>query len=162
MVAATCHKVCGGCDVGVFRGPSGTRQWRLWVFLTTRGPQPGIFFFFCLHGPALPSFLPPSAAIPCCTTPARLTVWGYVGKFCVSCISLGGLVNNHTIHGMFRHKAPCRALLGSAAARNIFFNFLARKNPAAAPLVSRFALLWRRSCISTAGTRPARPLPPTS
>ena len=56
----------------------------------------------------------------------------------MSCVSLGGLVNNHTIHGMFRHKAPCRALFGSAAARNISFNFLARKNPAAAPLVFPF------------------------
>ena len=129
---------------------------------TTKGPQPGFVSFICLHKPASPPFSPLSEVVPWWASAAWLTVWGYVGKFCVSCISLGGLVNNHTIHGMFRHKAPCRASFGSAAARNIFFNFLARKNPAAAPLVSRYALLWRRSCISTAGTRPARPLPPTS
>ena len=122
-------KVCGGCDVGVFRGPSGTRQWRLWVFLTTRGPQPGFHFFFCLHGPASPSFLPPSGAIPCCTTPARLTVWGYVGKFCVSCVSLGGLVNNHTFHGMFRHKAPCRVSLGAQPRVSLPLIFRLVKSP---------------------------------
>ena len=100
---------------------------------TTKGPQPGFVSFICLHKPALPRFSPLSGVVPRWASAAQPTVWGYVGKFCVSCFSLGGLVNNHTIHGMFRHKAPCRALFGSAAARNIIFNFLVRKNPAATP-----------------------------
>ena len=76
---------------------------------TTKGPQPGFVSFICLHKPASPRFSPLSGVVPRWASAAQLPVWGYVGKFCVSCISLWGVVNNHTCHGMFRHKAPCRA-----------------------------------------------------